>query len=196
MCSLPSGHPGPCLEGGFAVRLVGLGTSRLHGEADSETRRGFREGPFRVVHVDSKDGATLDFSGDGFLQVAVPTQSGDSRALVTNSGTITANGGSVTLNAATAREAARNAINMSGTIEARSCERFRLLSDALAVRSDPLAGFYDELFACEARHYTTMVDLAVAVRGDEHAVRARLADLACAEAVIAAHLGVNAAIHG
>lgn len=63
MCSLPSGHPGPCLEGGFAVRLVGLGTSRLHGEADSETRRGFREGPFRVVHVDSKDGATLDFVG-------------------------------------------------------------------------------------------------------------------------------------
>src|SRR5262249_1928651 len=52
-------------------------------------------------------------------------------------------------------------------IEARSCERFRLLADALAARGDALAGFYEELFACEARHYTTMVDLAVEVTGRE-----------------------------
>jgi tRNA-(ms[2]io[6]A)-hydroxylase len=81
-------------------------------------------------------------------------------------------------------------------IEARSCERFRLLADALALRGDALASFYEDLFACEARHYTTMVDLAAEVRGDEGAVRARLAVLARAEGEIAARLGVRPTIHG
>jgi tRNA-(ms[2]io[6]A)-hydroxylase len=81
-------------------------------------------------------------------------------------------------------------------IEARSCERFRLLADALAARGDPLAAFYEELFACEARHYTTLVDLAVEVRGDEAVVRERLADLALVEGRIAARLGVRPTMHG
>lgn len=81
-------------------------------------------------------------------------------------------------------------------IEARSCERFRLLADALAARGDALASFYDELFACEARHYTTMVDLAIEVTGREPRVRERLAVLARAEGAIAARLGVRPTIHG
>jgi tRNA-(ms[2]io[6]A)-hydroxylase len=92
-------------------------------------------------------------------------------------------------------------------IEARSCERFRLLADALAARSDlvmtgegpeprPLASFYEELFACEARHYTTLVDLAVEVRGDEPLVRARLAELARVEGEIASRLGARPTLHG
>ena len=81
-------------------------------------------------------------------------------------------------------------------IEARSCERFRLLADALAARGDELAAFYDELFACEARHYTTMVDLAIEVTGREPRVRERLAVLARAEGDIAARLGVRPTIHG
>jgi tRNA-(ms[2]io[6]A)-hydroxylase len=81
-------------------------------------------------------------------------------------------------------------------IEARSCERFRLLADALAARGDALAPFYEELFVCEARHYTTMVDLAVEVRGDEPRVRERLAVIARAEGEIAARLGVRPTIHG
>lgn len=81
-------------------------------------------------------------------------------------------------------------------IEARSCERFRLLADALAARGDALASFYDELFACEARHYRTLVDLAVEVAGDEDEVRGRLASLARAEGDLARRLGVRAAIHG
>jgi tRNA-(ms[2]io[6]A)-hydroxylase len=81
-------------------------------------------------------------------------------------------------------------------IEARSCERFRLLADALAGRGDPLAAFYEELFACEARHYTTMVDLAALVLGDGVRVRARLRDLARVEGDIAARLGVRPTIHG
>jgi tRNA-(ms[2]io[6]A)-hydroxylase len=81
-------------------------------------------------------------------------------------------------------------------IEARSCERFRLLADALLGRADPLATFYEELFACEARHYTTMVDLAIEVRGDEPFVRERLAALARVEGDIASRLGVRPTIHG
>jgi tRNA-(ms[2]io[6]A)-hydroxylase len=81
-------------------------------------------------------------------------------------------------------------------IEARSCERFRLLADALGARGDELAPFYEELFACEAGHYTTMVDLAIEVRGDEAHVRERLRTIARAEGEIAARLGVRPTIHG
>jgi len=81
-------------------------------------------------------------------------------------------------------------------IEARSCERFRLLADALAAQGDALASFYDELFASEARHYRTLLDLAIEVSGDEAAVRARLADLARAEGELARTLGQRASIHG
>jgi tRNA-(ms[2]io[6]A)-hydroxylase len=85
-------------------------------------------------------------------------------------------------------------------IEARSCERFDLLSRALGERSDPLAAFYGELMTSEARHYRTFVDLAVrTARGDEAAVFARLGALAAAEGVIVESRGedaVQAAIHG
>jgi tRNA-(ms[2]io[6]A)-hydroxylase len=84
-------------------------------------------------------------------------------------------------------------------IEARSCERFRLLADALGRTErteSTLAAFYEELFACEARHYTTMVDLAIEVRGDEDRIRGRLADLACVEGAIASRLGVKPTMHG
>lgn len=82
-------------------------------------------------------------------------------------------------------------------IEARSCERFKLLVGALEARGEGrLAGFYDELFAAEARHYTTFVDLALEVAGDEEAVRGRLVELARAEGKLAAKLGRGATIHG
>jgi hypothetical protein len=55
------------------------------------------------VALGSGESATLDFSGDGFLQVAVPTKSGSTAALIQNSGSIKANGGHVIIAAATAR---------------------------------------------------------------------------------------------
>ncbi|MEW6640180.1 MAG: YDG domain-containing protein [Pseudomonadota bacterium] len=76
--------------------------------------------PLGKVGLGSGERAALDFSGDGFLQVAMPTNAGGKGALIKNSGTITADGGSVILSAATAREAARNAINISGVVQARS----------------------------------------------------------------------------
>ncbi|HTN90192.1 MAG TPA: tRNA isopentenyl-2-thiomethyl-A-37 hydroxylase MiaE [Sorangium sp.] len=81
-------------------------------------------------------------------------------------------------------------------IEARSCERFRLLADGLAAREHELTPLYEELFASEARHYRTLVDLAVDIAGDEGAARGRLAELARAEGEIARRLGTAAAVHG
>ncbi|MBR0893944.1 filamentous hemagglutinin N-terminal domain-containing protein [Bradyrhizobium tropiciagri] len=79
--------------------------------------------PLGKVGLGSGEQATLDFSGDGFLQVALPTNARPGKAdgaLIENAGTIKADGGAVIMNAATAREAARNAINISGVVQARS----------------------------------------------------------------------------
>lgn len=90
-------------------------------------------------------------------------------------------------------------------IEARSAERFQLLARELEARgSADLPAFYNELFACEARHYRTYVDLAeLAVsrrgQGDPRAVvRDRLAALAKLEGqvVLDATAAMRAAIHG
>src|SRR5262245_40153420 len=71
-------------------------------------------------------------------------------------------------------------------IEARSCERFRLLADALKFRGDvELAAFYEELFVSEARHFRTLLDLAILVSGSEPLVRQRLDELARAEGELA-----------
>jgi tRNA-(ms[2]io[6]A)-hydroxylase len=70
---------------------------------------------------------------------------------------------------------------VAALIEARSCERFSLLRDRL---SDPeLAKFYGSLYASEARHHATYVELArLFDRANE--VDDRLAELAAAEAAI------------
>ncbi|NLR98049.1 filamentous hemagglutinin N-terminal domain-containing protein [Rhizobium sp. P38BS-XIX] len=75
--------------------------------------------PMGKAALGSGEQATLDLSGDGFLQVAVPTKAGGKQALVENSGRIVARGGTVQLTAAAARDMARQAVNMSGTIEAK-----------------------------------------------------------------------------
>lgn len=68
-------------------------------------------------------------------------------------------------------------------IEARSCERMRLLADAL---DDPaLAALYRGLLASEARHHQSYVDLARTVVPPD-AVRARLEALARHEAAVIA----------
>ena len=72
---------------------------------------------------------------------------------------------------------------MGALIEARSCERFKLLGDGLADRE--LAAFYRSLFASEARHYTTYVKLA-GLKQPAEQVRARLEEMAAEEAAIVA----------
>lgn len=85
-------------------------------------------------------------------------------------------------------------------IEARSCERFKLLETALSARGPEereLGRFYGELFAAEARHYVDLVGLATrAAGGDEAAVRQRLEELAVLEGKLVRELGVRATMHG
>ena len=65
-------------------------------------------------------------------------------------------------------------------IEARSCERFRLLAPRLQA---PLGGFYEQLSHSEARHFELYVELATAL--DPEHWRLRLAALAAHEAQLA-----------
>jgi tRNA 2-(methylsulfanyl)-N6-isopentenyladenosine37 hydroxylase len=51
----------------------------------------------------------------------------------------------------------------SSLIEARSCERMKILSTALRDRDASLAQFYKGLLACEARHHQIYLDMAASV---------------------------------
>jgi tRNA-(ms[2]io[6]A)-hydroxylase len=70
---------------------------------------------------------------------------------------------------------------VAGIIEARSCERFHVLSKH--VQDAELAEFYGSLFESEARHHTTYTRLAKDF-APEDVVMARLDELAAAEAAI------------
>lgn len=72
---------------------------------------------------------------------------------------------------------------IAGLIEARSCERFKLLRDHVQDRE--LQEFYGSLFESEARHHTTYLRLARLFQ-DPDAVRVRLDELSSAEASIIA----------
>src|SRR5262245_18873505 len=78
------------------------------------------------VGLGSGEMATIDLSGDGFMSVAVPSnqvqnlRDGHGRPLVSNSGKINANGGTVVLSAATAKNAFQQAVNVPGSIRANS----------------------------------------------------------------------------
>lgn len=75
--------------------------------------------PLGKVAMGTGSRATLDFSSDGFLKVAIGA---DQSADLAMSGRIAADGGSVILSAAQARAAVRSTVNLSGVIEARGIE--------------------------------------------------------------------------
>lgn len=70
---------------------------------------------------------------------------------------------------------------IAGLIEARSCERFKLLKDY--IQDVELADFYGALFESEARHHASYVRLARRFQ-DHEQVKSRLEELALAEAAI------------
>jgi len=72
---------------------------------------------------------------------------------------------------------------VAGLIEARSCERFRLLAENVDDRE--LAGFYESLFESEARHHSTYIRLAKHFAKDD-VVDQRLEELSAEEARIIA----------
>lgn len=78
-------------------------------------------------------------------------------------------------------------------IEARSCERFRLLSEEL--KDKELAMFYRNLMVSEANHYTMFLGFARQY-GDKKEVDAKWQKLLEYEAEIMANLGKKETVHG
>lgn len=78
-------------------------------------------------------------------------------------------------------------------IEARSCERFRLLSEN--IQDKELAKFYRDLMASEANHYTLFLNFARTF-GERKEVDLKWNELLEFEAEIMRNLGTNETIHG
>tara|TARA_B100001059_G_C17838363_1_gene589940 strand:+ start:582 stop:1166 length:585 start_codon:yes stop_codon:yes gene_type:complete len=79
-------------------------------------------------------------------------------------------------------------------IEARSCERFRLLSESIADKS--LQRFYRKLMISEAHHYTLFLKLARQYGKNEKAVNEKWDALLDFEAQIMKQLGKKETMHG
>ena len=78
-------------------------------------------------------------------------------------------------------------------IEARSCERFRMLSER--VQDKPLAEFYRELMISEAGHYTTFIGFARKYGGNVD-VEARWQAFLDYEAEVIQNYGKKETMHG
>ncbi|WP_310991837.1 tRNA-(ms[2]io[6]A)-hydroxylase [Aequorivita marina] len=78
-------------------------------------------------------------------------------------------------------------------IEARSCERFRLLSEQLEDKE--LAEFYRKLMVSEANHYTMFLSFARQY-GNREEVDQKWSDLLSFEAEVMKDLGKHQSIHG
>ena len=78
-------------------------------------------------------------------------------------------------------------------IEARSCERFKLLSEELEDKE--LADFYRNLMVSEANHYTMFLNFARKY-GDRKEVDQKWQDLLTFEAEIMKDLGKKETVHG
>lgn len=81
----------------------------------------------------------------------------------------------------------------SAMIEARSCERFKVLSEN--INDEKLAAFYYELMVSEATHYTTFIKLAKKY-GDGIDVDKRWDDFLAYEAQVIQNYGKKETIHG
>lgn len=86
-----------------------------------------------------------------------------------------------------------NKLLYAALIEARSCERFRLLSEAL--EDQKLAKFYRKLMISEANHYTTFLQFARRY-GKREDVDKKWSALLVYEAELMQELGKKESIHG
>jgi tRNA-(ms[2]io[6]A)-hydroxylase len=77
---------------------------------------------------------------------------------------------------------------ISALIEARSCERFKLLSQE--IEDEDLKKFYYELMVSEANHYSTFLELAKEYMPEE-TVKERWQELLTGEAEIVANLEIR-----
>ncbi len=81
----------------------------------------------------------------------------------------------------------------SAMIEARSCERFKMLSERIS--DEGLRAFYRELMVSEAGHYTTFIGFARA-SGDDIDVDARWQEFLAFEAELITNYGRTPTMHG
>ncbi|MEK9604298.1 MAG: tRNA-(ms[2]io[6]A)-hydroxylase [Flavobacteriaceae bacterium] len=79
-------------------------------------------------------------------------------------------------------------------IEARSCERFRLLSQSISEKA--LRKFYKKLMISEAHHYTLFLGLARKYGNDKKIVNQKWEDLLEFEAQLMSKLGKKETMHG
>jgi tRNA 2-(methylsulfanyl)-N6-isopentenyladenosine37 hydroxylase len=82
----------------------------------------------------------------------------------------------------------------SAMIEARSCERFKILSQH--INDEELRGFYHELMVSEANHYTTFLAFARKYGKDVEDVNARWQEWLDYEAKVVKSYGKQETIHG
>lgn len=82
---------------------------------------------------------------------------------------------------------------IAALIEARSCERFRILSEEL--QEQELRDFYKQLMISEANHYTLFLNFARQY-GDRKKVDKKWQDLLTFEAEVMKDLGKSESIHG
>lgn len=83
---------------------------------------------------------------------------------------------------------------IAALIEARSCERFRLLSEAL--EDSKLRKFYRKLMISEAHHYTLFLKFAREYGSSREVVDQKWEDLLGYEAQLMKQLGTQETIHG
>ena len=86
---------------------------------------------------------------------------------------------------------------MNAFIEARSCERFRVLSKALAEGNEEertLSDFYQRLADAEGRHWESFRDLAMEVCPEEVVLR-RIREAAEIEAELISEMPIEARMH-
>ena len=79
-------------------------------------------------------------------------------------------------------------------IEARSCERMKLLSEAFLKVDMGLASLYQGLLASEARHHSLYVDLALSIY-DQEEVMTRLRELSAHESAVLSQRGPELRMH-
>ncbi len=86
-----------------------------------------------------------------------------------------------------------NRMMFAAMIEARSCERFRILSEE--INDDDLREFYRSLMESEARHYTTFLNFARKY-GDGIDVESRWQEFLDFEATLMKKYGKSETMHG
>ncbi len=82
----------------------------------------------------------------------------------------------------------------SALIEARSCERFKVLSEN--IKDKELASFYHELMISEATHYTLFLKMARKLAEEDLDVEKRWKEFLDYEAKIISRFGKKETIHG